>query len=74
MAGGSSEYVDGISNLGSATNEVILSNGDSWYNGHGLLSDRDYLVRGGVDKGLFNFGDISMSYSEISTRAVIISD
>ena len=73
MAGGSSEYVVGSDALGSATSEVILKNGDTWYNGHGLVSDRDYIIRGGIGLGLFYFGDISMNSVEISTRVVLSS-
>lgn len=72
MAGGASEYVVGESNLlGCATKEVMLSDGDTWYQGHGLISDRDYIIRGGIGKGLFNFRDIGMSDVEIGTRSVI---
>ena len=72
MAGASGEYVNGESNnLGSATKEVILRNGDTWYNGIGVISYRDYLVRGGLDKELFYFGDIAMDLTENSTRVVL---
>lgn len=71
MSGGLSEYVLGNYKIGSATNEVILSNGDTWYQGHSLISDRDYLIRGGKDKELFYFGDIGMGIGEIGTRSVL---
>ena len=71
MAGGASEYVLGNEKIGSATSEVILNNGDTWYSGHGIISDRTYLVRGGVDKGIFYFGDISMDSPFIATRVVL---
>ena len=73
IAGGSSEYVTGDVSTGSATSEVVLSNGDTWYEGHGLLNGKDYLIRGGRGKGLFYFGDIGMNNAEISTRMVITS-
>ncbi len=73
MAGASSEYVLGASSLGSATSEVFLSNNDTWYNGHGSKSDRDYLLRGGIGRGMFYFGDISMSTVEYSTRSVLVN-
>ena len=44
----------------------------AWYNGHGMVSDRDYIIRGGLDKGLFYFGDISMNMTENSTRIVVL--
>lgn len=71
MAGSSPEYVLGSEKIGTATNEVILENGDTWYEGHGIPSDRNYLIRGGVNKGLFYFGDISMDTPSISTRIVL---
>ena len=72
MAGGASEYVIGKSNLGSATSEVVLDSKDTWYNGHGMVSDRDYIIRGGKDRGLFYFGDINMSTTEYGTRSSIV--
>ena len=71
MAGGAAEYVLGNERIGSATSEVILSDGDTWYQGHGLLSDRDYLIRGGISKGMFYFGDLSMDNPNIATRVVL---
>ena len=73
MAGGSGEYVLGKSELGSATFEVILSDGNTWYNGMSLLSDRDYIIRGGINKGLFYFGDIRMDSVENATRVSLVS-
>lgn len=72
MAGSASEYVMGKSTLGSATSEVVLDTKDTWYNGHGMVSDRNYLIRGGKDRGLFYFGDISMSTTDYGTRSSII--
>lgn len=73
MAGGVSEYVLGNYKIGSATSEVKLIDGDTWYQGHSLMSDRDYLVRGGKENSLFYFGDIGMNSSEYGTRSVLIS-
>ena len=73
MAGGASEYVLGNYTVGSATSEVILNDGDTWYQGHGIISSRDYLVRGGLEKGLFYFGEIGMGAAEYSTRNVLIN-
>lgn len=72
MAGSLSEYVYGNYNIGSATKEVILSDGNTWYNGNSIMSNRDYIIRGGKDKALFYFGDISMGSPMIGTRSVLI--
>ena len=72
MAGSTSEYVLGKSLLGSATSEVVLETKDTWYNGHGMISDRDYLIRGGKDRGLFYFGDINMSSTDYGTRSSLV--
>lgn len=72
MAGASGEYVIGNSNnIGSATKEIIIDNGNFWGGAISTLSDRDYIIRGGIDKGLFYFGDYTMDYVENSTRVVI---
>ncbi len=71
MAGASPEYVLGNEKIGTATDEVTLENGDTWYEGHAISSERNYLVRGGANKGLFYFGDISMDTPSISTRVVL---
>lgn len=73
MAGGVSEYVLGNYKIGSATYEVKLQDGDTWYQGHAFMSDRDYIVRGGKDNQLFYFGDIGMSLTELGTRSVLVS-
>ena len=72
MAGASGEYVLGKSDVGTATSEVVLQDDNTWYNGHGMVSDRDYIIRGGLDKELFYFGDIAMDMTENSTRIVIL--
>lgn len=71
MAGASSEYVLGNSTIGSATNEVFLANGDTWNQGHSLVSNRDYLLRGGIGSSIFYFGEIGINSTLISTRGVI---
>lgn len=73
MAGASPEYTTGSEKIGTATNEVILDNGDTWYSGHSIASIRDYLVRGGQNNSLFYYGDIGMGSNNISTRSVLIS-
>lgn len=74
MAGSASEYVlSGNEAYGSATNEVKLADGNTWYNGMGMLSTRDYILRGGINRGLFYFGDISMSETKYGTRSVLIN-
>lgn len=73
MAGASPEYVVENTKIGTATTEVILPNGDTWYEGHSLASTRDYLIRGGQNNGLFYYGDIGINSNNISTRSVIIS-
>ena len=74
MAGASSEYVNGASSLGSATKEVFMTNGTTWYNGISLYSNRDYILRGGINRGLFYFGDISMSETKYGARSVIVNN
>ena len=69
MAGASSEYVLGKSVLGTATKEVFLGERNVWYNHNAMMSDRDYVIRGGISRGMFYFGDISMSEIQNSSRA-----
>ena len=73
MAGGSGEYVLGNSTIGTATTEVVLASGNTWYNGMGLVSYRDYVIRGGLNKELFYFGDIFMDYVENTTRVCLVN-
>lgn len=74
MAGASGEYAMGTSEgLGYATNEVILPDHSTWYNALSLISNREYLVRGGINTNIFHFGDISMDAAQNSTRGVIIN-
>ena len=71
MAGASSEYVGGKRILGSALSEVIVNDGNIWYKGVYTEVDKDYLLRGGVDMGMFSVSDIGMLNS--STRGVLVN-
>jgi len=73
MAGGSGEYVLGESTIGTATTEVVLADKNTWYNGMGIVSYRDYVIRGGLNKELFYFGNIGMDYVENSTRISLVN-
>ncbi len=73
MAGASGEYVLGKSTIGTATSEVKLLDGNTWYNGMGMVSDRDYIIRGGISRSLFYFGDIRMDDTENSTRVSLVA-
>ena len=74
MAGASSEYVTGKSTLGTATKEVRMTEVDSWYNGRTLLSDKDYILRGGINRGMFYFDDTLTSNAKYGTRSVIVDN
>ncbi len=71
MAGSSSEYVVGKKILGSALSEVRISDSSAWYNGIYTDIDREYILRGGVDMGMFSTSDIGMM--NVSTRAVLVN-
>ncbi|MBR7042367.1 MAG: hypothetical protein IKI04_02580 [Bacilli bacterium] len=71
MAGGTTEYVLGRCELGTATKEVKLADGNTWYNGMGSVSERDYILRGGRE--MFYFGDMGMSSADYGTRSSLIS-
>lgn len=73
MAGGAGEYAVGSEKVGNATSEVMLAAGGTWYQDHGMLSDRDYIIRGGLNRGMFYFGDKSMDPVEITTRSVLVN-
>ena len=74
MAGASGEYVLGKSNgIGYATKEVAIENGGFWNNSFSIISYRDYLIRGGLNRGLFYFGDMNMDPVDMSSRSVIIN-
>ena len=73
MAGASGEYVLGKPEIGTAMSEVINSNGSAWGNVNSIISGRDYVIRGGTNKNIFYFGDMSMDPIENSTRSSIVS-
>lgn len=71
MSGASAEYAVSDIGLGSALSEVRISENETWYHGLYTPSDKNYILRGGVDRGLFYNGDIGMF--DVSTRGVLIS-
>ena len=71
MAGASGEYVLGTPEIGTAMSEIITSNGSAWGNAISIISGRDCVIRGGIGKSLYSFGDISMDPVENSTRSAI---
>ena len=71
MAGASGEYTVGTTGLGSALSEVLVSDNETWYNGFYANSSKEYVIRGGVEKGLFYTGDVGMY--DVSTRSVLVN-
>jgi len=71
MSGGTSEYVVGTTMMGSAIDEVRVSEFDTWYNGSYMNTDGDYIIRGGLDRGMFTTSGIGMF--DVSTRSVLVS-
>ena len=71
MSGSSAEYVVGNTSIGSALEEVRVSENETWYKGMYTNNGKDYTIRGGVDKGLFSSSDIGMF--DVSTRGVLVS-
>lgn len=71
MSGGTPEYAVGSLMMGSATNEVRIAEFDTWYNGDYADNQVDYLVRGGMGRGLFTTSGIGMF--DVSTRSVLTS-
>lgn len=71
MAGASSEYVVGNKILGSAISEVRVDSSNAWYNGIYTDIEGEYILRGGVDMGMFSVSDMGMM--NVSTRAVLVS-
>ena len=71
MAGGSGEYVLGDTSIGSALSEVVLSNNETWYDGYYNNNSKDYVIRGGIENGLFYAGDIGMM--DVTTRGVLVN-
>ena len=70
MAGATSEYVVGSTGFGTAVSEVLINDNETWYNGYYVNNQKDYVIRGGIQKGLFYTGDIGMF--DVSTRGVLI--
>ena len=70
MSGGTPEYAIGISALGSATNEVRVSELETWYGGS-YSENSEYAIRGGNERGMFTTSGIGMF--DVSTRSVLIS-
>jgi len=70
MAGASAEYVVGVNGIGTAMEEVRISENETWYNGSFVITNKEYIIRGGVDKGLFSLSDIGMF--DVSTRGVLV--
>ena len=71
MGGASGEYALGNASVGTATSEVMLADGTSWSDSHGILNDSDYFIRGGIGMGMFSFVGISMDYLQYSTRITL---
>ena len=71
MSGASSEYTVGNNMLGSALSEVRINDGETWDGGVYINNDKDFVLRGGVDMGLFSVSDIGMK--DASTRSVLVS-
>jgi len=69
MSGSASEYVKGNYQLGTALEEVLLSNGYTWYDSSYINNQKDYLLRGGVGKTLFTVDDFGMF--DLTTRMTI---
>ena len=53
--------------------DEVMDNGVAWYGAYSVGSNKEYAIRGGCDKGLFYYGDLSMSNCDNSTRAVMSS-
>ena len=71
MSGASAEYTVGVNTLGTALDEVRISESETWYNSSYVNNNKDYVLRGGVDMGMFTVSDIGMI--DVSTRGVLVS-
>ena len=71
MSGSLAEYVVGNNSIGSALDEVRINDNTTWYNGSYLNYNKDYTLRGGIDRGMYSVSDIGMF--DVSTRAVLVS-
>ena len=70
MSGGTPEYAVGTTMIGSAIEEVRISEYSTWYNGSYLNNNKDYIIRGGRESGMFTTTDIGMF--DVSTRSVLV--
>lgn len=70
MSGGTAEYVVGTTMMGSATAEVRIDENSTWYKGFYVDNNKDYIIRGGLDMGMFSTGDIGMI--DVSTRSTLV--
>ena len=71
MSGSASEYTVSVNKLGSAIEEVRISDGATWYDGNYINADNDFILRGGVDIGMFSLNDVGMF--DVSTRSVLFN-
>ena len=71
MAGATPEYAVGSFAVGTAIEEVRITDSTTWYNGNYLAINNDYILRGGMERGLFFTSDIGMY--DVSTRSVLVS-
>lgn len=71
MAGSTPEYVVGVNGIGTAMEEVRINSSETWYKGSYTNNGSDYVVRGGMDRGLFSTSGIGMF--DVSTRSVLVS-
>ena len=71
MSGSCSEYTVGSDILGSALSEVRVSDNMAWDNNVYINNDKDYVLRGGVDTGLFSVSDIGMI--DACARGVLVN-
>ena len=69
MSGSCSEYTVGKQLFGSAISEVKINDNRVWDDDIHINNNKDYVLRGGVDMGLFSISDIGMI--DVSTRAVL---
>jgi len=69
MSGSASEYVIGSHLLGAALQEVLIDESHAWYNSSYTNNQKDYLLRGGIDKTIFTVDDLGMF--DTTTRMTI---
>ena len=71
MSGATPEYVVGSTMLGSALEEVRINEDETWYKGSYINNNKDYIIRGGFERGMFTTSDLGMF--DVSTRSVLVS-